>query len=237
MLRTVHPGRVRHWCGSHGKLEPVRHDTSRSPPYRLPTAQPGPAARTNLLKTGIRTASAYRSEAPQREGSDGPSTIRSLHRHATARSGGQIEVTVHAPLLTCFLAKLAVGSDRGDHRRGGGDDAANRPLRRPPVVTANRSAAAYSHPAEPPPCAVCRHRLPAVHRCRVALGLLPRRPDPAGGLRRLPMDPAGIPRLSSAAKSGDPLRLHHSAATAIPHGEFSTHPARVTTLHTTMEDS
>jgi hypothetical protein len=30
-------------------------------------------------------------------------------------------MTVHGPLLTCFLAKLAVGSDRGDHecqRRG-----------------------------------------------------------------------------------------------------------------------
>ena len=35
-----------------------------------------------------------------------------------------MEVTVHAPLLTCFLAKLAVGSDRGDHRRGGGSSAA-----------------------------------------------------------------------------------------------------------------
>ena len=33
-------------------------------------------------------------------------------------------MTVHAPLLTCFLAKLAVGSDRGDHRRRGGSFAA-----------------------------------------------------------------------------------------------------------------
>ena len=41
--------------------------TSRSPPYRLPTAPPGPAAGTNLVRTGIRTASAYRSEAQQRE--------------------------------------------------------------------------------------------------------------------------------------------------------------------------
>ena len=101
-----------------------------------------------------------------------------------------MEVTVHAPLLTCSLAKLAVGSDRGDHRRGGGDDAANCPLRRQPVVTANRSAAAYSHPADPPPCAVCRHRLPALHLCRVALGRLRLRPDPAGGLPAPPNGPS-----------------------------------------------
>ena len=161
----------------------------------------------------------------------------SVHRHATARSGGQMEVTVHAPLLTCSLAKLAVGSDRGDHRRGGGDDAANCPLRRQPVVTANRPAAAYSHPADPPPCAVCRHRLPALHLCRVALGRLRLRPDPAGGCRRLPMDPAGIPRLGSTAKSDDPLRLPTQPRQPSPQGEFSTHRARVTTLHKTMEDS
>ena len=143
---TVHPGRVTHWCGSHGKLEPVRHDTSRSPPYRLPTALlPGPAAGTNLVRTGIRTASAYRSEAHQRE----------------------------------------------------------------------------DHMARP----------------SSALRRQPGRPDPAGGLRRLPMDPAGIPRLSSAAKSGDPLRLPTQPRQPSAHGEFSTHRLRVTTLHKTMEDS
>ena len=76
-------------------------------------------------------------------------------------------MTVHGPLLTCFLAKLAVGSDRGDHRRGGGDDAANAP---PPTACSHcePTAAPYAHPADSPPCAVCRHRLPALHLCRVA---------------------------------------------------------------------
>jgi hypothetical protein len=44
MRILVHPRRVRHWYGSHGKLKPVRPDTSRSPAYRLPTASPHPAA-------------------------------------------------------------------------------------------------------------------------------------------------------------------------------------------------
>ena len=76
--------------------------------------------------------------------------------------------------------------------------------------------------------------------CRAALDLLPRipgRPDPAGGYGRLPMDPAGIPRPGSAAKSGDPFRLPTQPRQPSPHGKFSTHRARVTTLHKTMEDS
>ena len=56
----VHPGRVRHWCGSHVKLEPVRPDTSRFTGLRAADGITGPAARTSLPRASIRLASAYR---------------------------------------------------------------------------------------------------------------------------------------------------------------------------------
>jgi predicted alpha/beta hydrolase len=55
----VHPGRVRHWCGGHGKLEPVRPDTSRFAGLQVADGITAPGARTNLPRAGIRPASAY----------------------------------------------------------------------------------------------------------------------------------------------------------------------------------
>src|SRR5215217_1458838 len=62
--------------------------------------------------------------------------------------------------------------------------------------------------------------------CRAALGLLPRipdRPDPAGGRRRLPMDPAGIPCLGSACEPCDPLRPPTQPRPPSRAGELTTH--------------
>ena len=166
----VHPGRVRHRCSSHGKLEPVRPDTSRFTGPKAADGITAPAARTNP-RAGIRPASGHRSEAPQREGSDGPSChpaqFTDMQRQCQEVNGCDRPC---ASPSRHFLAKSAVGCDRGDHpsgtAAGGDDDVANCPS--PPTACNHcepiRSGVLSS--GDPPPCAVCRHRLPAVHRCR-----------------------------------------------------------------------
>ena len=166
----VHPGRVRQWGGSHGKLEPVPPDTSR---FTGPKVADGIAAPAAPAPTSREPASdlCRRTEVRLRSGRD------QMARAATAlftdmqRPCQEVDGR-DRPCATPnrrFLAKPSVGGDRGDRLRGaaagGADDVANCPLRRQPAVAANRSAAAYSHPAQPQPCAVCRHRLPVVHRC------------------------------------------------------------------------
>jgi len=148
----VHPGRVRHRCSSHGKLEPVRPDTSRFTGLQAADGITAPATRTNLPRAGIRPASGHRSEAPQREGSDGPSChpaqFTDMQRQCQEVNGCDRPC---ASPSRHFLAKPAVGCDRGDHLRVLLLVAMTMlriaPLRRQPAITANRSAAAYSHPA------------------------------------------------------------------------------------------
>jgi hypothetical protein len=149
----VHPGRVRHRCSSHGKLEPVRPDTSRFTGLQAADGITAPAARINLPRAGLRPASGHRSEAPQREGSDGPG----CHRLSSPTCSGNVRRSVNGCDRPCaspsrhFLAKPAVGCDRGDRLRVLLLVAMTMlriaPLRRQPAITANRSAAAYSHPA------------------------------------------------------------------------------------------
>jgi hypothetical protein len=138
----VHPGRVRQRCSSHGKLEPVRPDTSRFTGLKAADGITAPAARTKLPRAGIRPASGHRSEAPQREGSDGPSChpaqFTDMQRQCQEVNGCDRPC---ASPSRHFLAKPSVCCDRGDHLRVLLPVAMTMlriaPLSRQPAITAN----------------------------------------------------------------------------------------------------
>jgi len=147
----VHPGRVRHRCSSHGKLEPARPDTSRFTGLQAADGITAPAARTNP-RAGIRPASGHRSEAPQREGSDGPSCHRLRSPTCSGNVRRSMDVTVRAPLLAAtFWRSRRSAAIAGIILRVlllvVMTMLRIAPLRRQPAITANRSAATYSHPA------------------------------------------------------------------------------------------